>query len=45
MRALKNVAQYAADRGVSLGVEAVNRYETYLIKLAEQAGAMLDRVG
>jgi D-psicose/D-tagatose/L-ribulose 3-epimerase len=26
-------------------VEAVNRYETYLINLAEQAYAMLDRVG
>jgi D-psicose/D-tagatose/L-ribulose 3-epimerase len=44
-RVLKNVAQYAAERGVSLGVEAVNRYETYLINLAEQADAMLDRVG
>ena len=42
---LKNVAHYAAERGVSLGVEAVNRYETYLINLAEQADAMLDRVG
>jgi D-psicose/D-tagatose/L-ribulose 3-epimerase len=44
-RVLKNVARYAAERGVSLGVEAVNRYETYLINLAEQADAMLDRVG
>ena len=44
-RVLKNVARYAAERGVSLGVEAVNRYETYLINLAEQANAMLDRVG
>ena len=44
-RVLKNVAHYAAERGVSLGVEAVNRYETYLINLAEQANAMLDRVG
>jgi D-psicose/D-tagatose/L-ribulose 3-epimerase len=43
-RVLKNVARYAAERGVSLGVEAVNRYETYLINLAEQADAMLDRV-
>jgi D-psicose/D-tagatose/L-ribulose 3-epimerase len=42
---LKNVARYAADREVSLGVEAVNRYETYLINLAEQADAMLERVG
>jgi D-psicose/D-tagatose/L-ribulose 3-epimerase len=44
-RVLKNVARYAAERGVSLGVEAVNRYETYLINLAEQADAVLDRVG
>jgi D-psicose/D-tagatose/L-ribulose 3-epimerase len=44
-RVLKHVARYAAERGVSLGVEAVNRYETYLINLAEQADAMLDRVG
>jgi D-psicose/D-tagatose/L-ribulose 3-epimerase len=44
-RVLKNVARYAAERDVALGVEAVNRYETYLINLAEQAGAMLDRVG
>jgi D-psicose/D-tagatose/L-ribulose 3-epimerase len=44
-RVLKRVARYAAERGVSLGVEAVNRYETYLINLAEQANAMLDRVG
>jgi D-psicose/D-tagatose/L-ribulose 3-epimerase len=44
-RVLKNVARYAAERGVSLGVEAVNRYETYLMNLAEQADAMLDRVG
>jgi D-psicose/D-tagatose/L-ribulose 3-epimerase len=44
-KVLKNVARYAAERGVSLGVEAVNRYETYLINLAEQADAMLDRVG
>jgi D-psicose/D-tagatose/L-ribulose 3-epimerase len=44
-RVLKNVARYAGERGVSLGVEAVNRYETYLINLAEQANAMLDRVG
>jgi D-psicose/D-tagatose/L-ribulose 3-epimerase len=44
-RVLKDVARYAAEKGVSLGVEAVNRYETYLINLAEQANAMLDRVG
>lgn len=44
VRVLKRVARYAADRGISLGIEPVNRYETYLINLAEQAIAVLDRV-
>src|SRR5215213_4175799 len=43
-RVLKRVARYAAEAGVSLGVEAINRYETYLINLASQADAMLDRI-
>src|SRR3712207_4270664 len=43
-RVLKNVARYAAEKNVSLGVEAINRYETYLISLASQADAMLDRI-
>jgi D-psicose/D-tagatose/L-ribulose 3-epimerase len=44
-RVLKNVARYAAEKGISLGLEPVNRYETYLINLSEQAGAVLDRIG
>ena len=44
-RVLKSVARYAAEREISLGVEAINRYETYLINLASQAEAMLDRIG
>ena len=44
-RVLKNVAQHAARRDVSLGVEPVNRYETYLVNLAEQGSSMLDRIG
>jgi D-psicose/D-tagatose/L-ribulose 3-epimerase len=43
-RVLKSVARYAAERDVALGVEAINRYETYLINLASQADAMLDRI-
>lgn len=43
-RTLKSVAQYAGERGVSLGLEAVNRYETHLINLASQLNAMLDRI-
>jgi D-psicose/D-tagatose/L-ribulose 3-epimerase len=43
-RVLKSVARYAAQRDISLGVEAINRYETYLINLASQADAMLGRI-
>ncbi|MDQ5810667.1 MAG: sugar phosphate isomerase/epimerase [Actinomycetota bacterium] len=43
-RVIKGVARYAAQRDVSLGIEAINRYETYLINLASQADAMLDRI-
>ena len=44
-RVLKSVARYAAEREIVLGIEAINRYETYLINLASQAGEMLDRIG
>jgi D-psicose/D-tagatose/L-ribulose 3-epimerase len=43
-RVLKRVARYAAEQEVSLGVEAINRYETYLINLASQADEMLSRI-
>ncbi|MBN1917768.1 MAG: sugar phosphate isomerase/epimerase [Verrucomicrobia bacterium] len=34
---LKRVAKYAQDFGVTIGLEPVNRYETFLINTAEQA--------
>lgn len=43
-RVLKSVARHAAEEGVSLGIEAVNRYETYLINLAEQAVDVLEQI-
>ncbi len=43
-RVLKDVARYAADQGVALGVENINRYETYLINLASQALEMVKRI-
>jgi D-psicose/D-tagatose/L-ribulose 3-epimerase len=43
-RVLKGTARRAADRGVALGVEAVNRYETYLLNLASQLGDLLDAI-
>jgi D-psicose/D-tagatose/L-ribulose 3-epimerase len=43
-RVIKSVARYAAEQEVSLGIEAINRYETYLINLASQAEEMLNRI-
>lgn len=43
-RVIGSVARYAAERDVSLGIEAINRYETYLINLASQAEEMLGRI-
>ncbi|MDB5056097.1 MAG: hypothetical protein JWM44_4147 [Bacilli bacterium] len=34
---LKEVAQYANDLGVTLGIEPINRYETFLVNTCEQA--------
>jgi D-psicose/D-tagatose/L-ribulose 3-epimerase len=41
---LKEVARYGADQGVALGVESINRYETYLVNLASQALEMVERI-
>jgi D-psicose/D-tagatose/L-ribulose 3-epimerase len=41
---LKSTARSAAEHGVELGIEAVNRYETYLVNLASQADELLDRI-
>jgi len=43
-RTLKQVARRAADYGVELGIEAINRYETYLVNLASQADELLNRI-
>ncbi|QBE49164.1 sugar phosphate isomerase/epimerase family protein [Leucobacter triazinivorans] len=41
-RALRPVAEYAAERGVTLAIEPLNRYETSLINTVDQA---LDALG
>lgn len=40
--ALKPVAEYAVDRGVTLAIEPLNRYETSLINTVDQALDALD---
>jgi D-psicose/D-tagatose/L-ribulose 3-epimerase len=41
---LQEVAAYAGGCEVSLAIEPVNRYETYLINTAAQAQAVIDRI-
>ena len=39
------VARYAGERGIALGLEPVNRYETHLLNLAADGVALLDAIG
>lgn len=42
---LRKVAAYASEKGIKLGIEPVNRYETFLVNTAQQAVELLDRIG
>lgn len=42
---LRELAEYAGDKGVVLGIEPLNRFETSFINLADQAIEVVDRVG
>lgn len=44
-RALGAAATHAKRHGLQLGVEAVNRYENHLLNSAEQAVALVERIG
>ncbi len=41
---LRPLSEYAADQGVTLGVEPLNRFETSFINLAAQVVELVDRV-
>ncbi len=45
VRQLKELAAYAGDKGVTLCVEPLNRFETSFINLASQVVEVVDRVG
>ena len=45
IHAVRRVADFAGERGVTLGLEVVNRYESNLLNTANQALAFLDEVG
>ena len=42
--ALKEVAVFARDLGITLGIEAINRYETFLINTCDQALRLKDLI-
>jgi len=42
---LSELAAYAGDHGVKLGLEPLNRFETSFINIASQAVEVIDRVG
>ena len=44
VESLKELAAYAGDHGVVLGIEPLNRFETSFINLAAQAITVVDRV-
>jgi D-psicose/D-tagatose/L-ribulose 3-epimerase len=44
VEALKTVAPFAAEHGVTLGIEAINRFETDLVNTAAQALQMANEV-
>jgi D-psicose/D-tagatose/L-ribulose 3-epimerase len=44
VRNLKEVGKYAEDKGITLGVEPLNRFETSFINLAEQAVELVQMV-
>jgi D-psicose/D-tagatose/L-ribulose 3-epimerase len=41
----REVALYAGERGVTLAIEAINRYETHLVNRVEQALELADATG
>jgi D-psicose/D-tagatose/L-ribulose 3-epimerase len=43
-QALKEVAQYARNLGVTVGIEPVNRYETFLINTCEQGLELVRKI-
>lgn len=45
VKGLSELATYASDKGVVMGLEPLNRFETSFINLATQAVEIIDRVG
>jgi D-psicose/D-tagatose/L-ribulose 3-epimerase len=43
-RVLRSLGEYASDRGVRLGVETLNRFETSFLNTTEQALRLIERI-
>ncbi|MDX1657646.1 MAG: sugar phosphate isomerase/epimerase [Nitriliruptorales bacterium] len=41
---LREAANFAAERDMNLGIEVINRYETYLLNTSDQAVALLEQM-
>lgn len=44
-RAMAAAAKYAKTKGISLGIEPLNRYENHLINTAQQGVELIERIG
>jgi D-psicose/D-tagatose/L-ribulose 3-epimerase len=42
---LRELRAYAGGKGVTLGIEPVNRYETYLVNTGDKAADLIKRIG
>jgi sugar phosphate isomerase/epimerase len=42
---MKNIYQYAEDKGILIGIEPINRFETYFINRTDQALALAEATG
>lgn len=45
VNSVRQAAEYAAPRGISLALEPINRYETFLVTNLDQATSFLEDVG
>lgn len=45
IESVRRIADFAGERGVTLGLEVVNRYESNLLNTATQALRMIDEIG
>lgn len=41
---LKEAARFAQDRDITVGIEAINRYETFLVNTGDQALELIERI-